>query len=348
MDVSIKSIRHAIKILLSELHPNISVLEGGCYSIDEILDQIVFELIKEDYKKHSEKHPIQYYLDRYDSEHYGTSRKYTRSIQYAQFYRDINNDLAQDTIGCQISELKAQDMSGTKNFIGYQLSEQEFFGLKMQAECKLLNKLHGKQIDSAKNVSETDFEKLFDEYAAQISELEPHVNSDPDCIISRVLAYYGTETHFLTEFLYRVTLAAEEYHFPKDIPYDRIKSVCSLSQYIPATDWCPEVYFADLCILPKWSVFGQLFFSADNAEWQKHQNLLLDCKRMKNAILQHNLDRWIKYLQLCSQKEKADFLIEHYWLWGNSPQYEWTPERIRFFRRLHASVMRDFPKPHIK
>ena len=70
MTVSIADIRHAIEIVLIEIYPDISALGEGCYSLNDILDQLIFELIKEEYKKYAARRPIQYYLDLYDSEHY--------------------------------------------------------------------------------------------------------------------------------------------------------------------------------------------------------------------------------------------------------------------------------------
>lgn len=82
MNVTIPALRDAVKMLLNECHSQVSGLDKAHYSFDDILDQVVFELIKEEYKRYAEKHTIQYYLDLYDSEYYGTSRKYTRSIQH--------------------------------------------------------------------------------------------------------------------------------------------------------------------------------------------------------------------------------------------------------------------------
>lgn len=348
MNVTIPALRDAVKMLLNECYSQVSGLDKGHYSFDDILDQVVFELIKEEYKRYAEKHTIQYYLDLYDSEYYGTSRKYTRSIQHTQFYRDWDNSSIEEIFGFRLPELEAQDMSGSNKFTGYQFTEQEFLQIKMQAECKLLNKLHGKQIDNSHNVSEIDFGLLFGEYANQIAGLEPPMDINPNSIISRIFAYYGIETHFLTEFLYRLTLTAEEQGYPKEVPVDRILSVCGITPFIPATSWCPEVFFADLCILPRWGEFGKDIFTANDEEWNEQESLLLDCKRMKNIVLQRRLEKWVEWIHFCSPQEKAGFLAEHYWLWDYSPDYKWTSERIRYYRKLHNTVMQDFPKPQIK
>lgn len=216
----------------------------------------------------------------------------------------MDNSSIEETFGFRLPDLEAQDMTGSNTFIGHKFTEQEFLVIKMQAECKLLNKLHGKQIDSSRNVSEQDFRTMFDEYANQIAELEPPVNTSPNSIISRVFAYYGTEAHFLTEFLYRVTLVAEEFGFPKVIPTDQIISVCGITPYISKTSWCPEVFIADLCVLPKWDVFGRDFFAASDEEWHKKECLLLDCKQMKNIVLQRGLEQWVEIMHSCDQQKK--------------------------------------------
>ena len=228
MNTSIADIRSAIEIVIGEIYPNVSTLDGGHYSLNDILDQLIFELIKEEYKKYARKRPIQYYLDLYDNEHYGTSRKYTRALQYAQFYKDFDNEYIEETFGFRLSELEAQDVTGNKVFSGYQFTEWEFLQFKMQAECRLLNKLHGKQLDNSRNVTENAFRKLFEEYSNCITELEPQLNANPEHVISSVLTYYGMETHFLTEFLYQLTLSAEKIDFPKEVHIDRVLAVYAL------------------------------------------------------------------------------------------------------------------------
>ena len=349
MEVSVTIIRHALEMMLTDLYPDVSALEKGYYSLDDVLNQLIFELIKEDYKEHAEKHTIQYYLDKYDDKNVGSSRKFTRAIQYTQFYRDLNNEEFDDMFGIRIPELDAQDMSGNNKFIGYKLTEQEFLGVRMQAYCKLTDKMHGKQIDDSHKVSETEFKRLFNDYAEQIEWLQPNVNvPDQEDIICRTFTYYGLETHFLTEFLYNITLAAEKAGYPKEIPIDRILDVCGITSYLQPTSWSPEVYMADLRIIPKWNSFCDDFFEDSEAEWRNQSCLLLDCKQLKNVVLQRGLDKLVELMNSCSVQEKANFLIENYWLWDYSPDYEWTSERIRYYRRLHSVVTKNYSQPHIK
>jgi len=343
--VTIDILRHTLKILISEMYSKTTDLDTDHYSLDDLVNQVIFELIKEEYKKYAPRHTIQQYLSIYDVD--ADNRKYTRSIQYGQHYRDIDNAQIEEQYQFRISELEPQNMGGQSVFTGHQYTEQEFLGYKMQAECRLLNKLHGHQIDNSKNVSESDFQTLFDEYSKCIDALEPAVN-EIEHIVGKTYAYYGIETHFLTEFLYRLTIAAERQRFPNIIPVDRILSVCSITEIIPANSWCPVVYFADNCMLLRWNSFCDDIFSDTDEQWLQKESYLIDCKRIKNIILQRSLDKWVEFVHRCPLQEKSDFVIEHYWIWDNRPEFEWTPERIRYYRKLHKAVCRDFPKPHVK
>lgn len=69
---------------------------------------------------------------------------------------------------------------------------------------------------------------------------------------------------------------------------------------------------------------------------------------MKNIILQKAGKELVELAHSCTWKDKENFIAEKYWLWDNSPDYKWTSERIRYYRKLHAAVTREFPKPHIK
>lgn len=152
----------------------------------------------------------------------------------------------------------------------------------------------------------------------------------------------------MTEFLYRVMLAAEEAGFPEECPVDRIITVCSITPIIPETFWCPTAFIADFCMIPRWEHFCKFIFSDNEEDWEKKALLVQDCKHIKSFLLQRHLEKFIEIVHACSLAEKARYIEDHYWIWDNRVEYEWTSERIRYYRKLHAAIMRDFPKPHIR
>lgn len=345
MKIDISGLTLAFKTLIKEFYPYADSFSAELYTLDDVVHQLIFEIIKEEYKQYAPKKTVTDFLGVYDVD--GSYRKYTRALQYAQHYRDHDNNLIEDELGMRVPELEAQDMSGAKVFKGHRFTAHEFLGLKLQAECRLLNKLHEDQIESSKRVSESKFRELFEEYAEKIDELEPSVNK-PEDVICNTFVYYGTETHFLTELLYRLTLVAEEAGFPKECPAERIITVCSITPVIPETFWCPAAFIADFCMIPKWEHFCRPIFFDNDADWEKKALLVHDCKHIKNFLLQRHLEKLVGLVHACSIADKASFIEDNYWIWDNRVEYEWTPDRIRYYRKLHAAIMRDFPKPHIK
>ena len=69
-----------------------------------------------------------------------------------------------------------------------------------------------------------------------------------------------------------------------------------------------------------------------------------NCKKKSgNFLLQQHLEKFVGIVHECSVEEKASFIEDNYWIWDNRVEYEWTPGRIRYYRKLHAAIMRDFP-----
>ena len=347
MPTSIAQLGIELRQIVSKIHPNVTFLETGHYTLDDIINQLIFEILIEEYKEYADRHPIQYYLNLYDEDYAGSSRKYTRAVQYAQHFRDYDNSNIEKAHGFRLPELEAQDMSGGKTFEGHHLTEQEFLQYKLKTDCALLTKLLGRQIESSKKVTNPTFEALFQEYYDQIGSLEPPVNNAVQ-IVSGTYTYYATETYFLTEFLYHITLAAERKGFPKEIPLERILEICSPTPEIPATGWCPGVYYATLFCLPKWAAYTDDFFSDSTDAWLVKECSLWDCLQVKSFVLQRGRDYWVEYMHSCTAQDKADFITNKYWIWECRPEFKWTPDRIRYYRKLHAAITKDFPKPHIK
>lgn len=345
---TIEALCIAIRAVIENHFPKQERFDLYPYSMQDLVNQIVFELIKEEYKNNATVNSIQHYINKYDPE--ADNRKYTRAIQYAQFYRDENNRALEDNVGIRSPLLEAVDMSGSNRFCGYSVNLCEFLQFKMQAECKLLNKTHEGQISKAKKVSESDFQKLFDDYSQHISDLEPAINDvDPENIISRIMAYYALETHFLFEYKYKVTLVAEHYKYSKDIPIELLSGICSLMFWIPDASWCPGSVVADLCIIHKWDKMADIVYSTENTSQQDISDFIVDCKRIKGRLLcPELLEKFLVTLSRCSFEDKLMFLKEHFWFWDYSPQYEWDSRRIRYYRWLDDAITRDFGKPHIK
>ena len=345
MGYPIENIAHAMEILFQEAYPSEGELAALHFGVKDLAAQLVFELIFEDYKEHSSRHPIDYYIKRYDID--ANNRKYTRAINYSQHYRTASNETIEAVFGIRLPELERVDMEGKNRFRGYPLTTLDFLGLKLQSECKLLEKLHVGQIDDSHKVSEERFREMFSNYHECLDRLEPRVNAQAD-VITNTLLYFSTETHFLIDFLYGIVVAAERHGFPSEVPSQRIIDICGPEVLVPSTEWCPAVPYADNFMLMRWScLFDDIFEDGDEA-WARKATLLLDCKQLKSHVLQARRDRMVSMVSELDTQEKADFIMDNYWVWDIRPEYEWTSERIRYFRKLHPLVMRLSEKPRVK
>ena len=347
MNVSIMDIRRAILKIIKGVYPYGYVLKAGHYSVEDIADQIVFELIKENYKKKAQRKPVMQYINEHDPD-LDSNRKYTRATQYMQYYRMLSNDRIEKEYGLRLDELETPDMSGSNRFQGYKITGQEFWMLKMHAECKIFDKfLHG-QLTKSKNVTDTQFKELFDQYADYIDVISPMVN-DPDDVIEKVFLYFGLEEYFNIDFIFAGVLEAEEHGFPKIIPADRIKAVFAMRPYMPENDWCPRLFCATNTMLMHRNEYWKNIFGDNDSDWQGYELTLEDAFRLKNILLQSaKLENLIDMVSQCSVKEQAEFIIERYWVYDVRDDYEWTPKRINYYRSLVKELTPPIPKPSIK
>ena len=346
MNSDIKNIWNAVNTLLNEVYPYKFTLKYGHYSMEAITDQVVFELIKENYKAHAERLPVSYYRNKYDPD--SDIRKYTRAMQYIQYYRGLSNQEIEERFGFRLEDLETPDMSGLNRFLGYQITGQDYWFLKMQAECKLPDRLHNGQLALSKNVSNNTFVELFKKYEEMWDDLIPDVG-DPEDVIEKTFFYFGQEEHLNIDFLYAITREAEKHGFPKDIPERRIRCVMKEIPFMPANEWCPNLFCATNTMLMYRDKYCKNFFTDSDDEWATQEMILCDTFRLKNVLFQRSgVNGLLETVHQCKKEELSDFILENYRIYDKRSKYEWTPERIRYYRRLAQTLIPAVPKPSIK
>ncbi len=100
----------ALKTLINKFYPFIDTFSDNLYSLEDVIHQLIFEIIKEEYKQFAPKKTITDFLSEYDVD--GSNRKYTRALQYAQHYRDYDNNAIENKLSMRVPELESQDMNG--------------------------------------------------------------------------------------------------------------------------------------------------------------------------------------------------------------------------------------------
>lgn len=342
MTCTCEQLAYTASVLFSEAYPHVEELPFIHIGVEDLSAQLVFEVIKEHYKDKAPRHPIDHYIKEYGLD--ASNSRFTETVNQTQRYRDDSNDIFESLFGLRLPELEQVDMGGGRRFRGYSITAAEFLGLEFHMECALLKKLHGGQIDRSHNVSEARFKDLFRDYHVRMGKLEPYV-SDLESVVSNTLFYFGIETHFLIDFLYGIVLAAERHGFPSEVPTGRIIDICGPEIYVPGSEWCPEVLMADNFMLMKWGALLDDVFEDSDEAWSRKADLLRDCKQLKTRVLQANGKKMVSMISQCDVKEMADYITDNYFVWALRPEeYEWTSDRIRYFRKLHPLVVRVFEK----
>ena len=102
MAYSINTIRTAMEALLQEAYPHAALFDLMPFGMNDLADQLVFELIKEEYKDHAPRQSVDSFIKLLDEN--ASNRKYTRAIKKAQHYRDASNEILYDWFGLRLSD----------------------------------------------------------------------------------------------------------------------------------------------------------------------------------------------------------------------------------------------------
>ena len=95
--MDIAGLELALKTYINDFYPYTESFAEDLYTLDDVVHQLIFEIIKEEYKQYAPKKTVTDFLGEYDVD--GSNRKYTRALQYAQHYRDHFNAHIADELG---------------------------------------------------------------------------------------------------------------------------------------------------------------------------------------------------------------------------------------------------------
>ena len=85
-------------------------------------------------------------------------------------------------------------------------------------------------------------------------------------------------------------------------------------------------------------------------DWDIVQIQLFEYLRLKvfintGTIEEKSLEEW--FISVTTEKERADFIREHFCLFGIHKSKAWTNKRIRYARKIIEGIYRNVPPPQI-
>ena len=108
----------------------IETVFSGMLDIDDVVEMIVFDVIKAIYDRTAEKHSMRYFFEKYGISQEADKMRYSRIQSYIMKYRKKEYEYRSDLqgINSEMEQLIPPDMSDMETKLeGYQLTEMNFF-----------------------------------------------------------------------------------------------------------------------------------------------------------------------------------------------------------------------------
>ena len=328
--------------------PFLDEIKDCAVSLDDMIDHIIYEGIKYAYDYYAERKSIRQHLKDNNMDDDSERRKFSRALQYAQYYRDLQYEQVVRDHHIGIDELHGKDMKEFDTRMeGHEINAMNFVELCNMRDIPLLNKIIGKQIQSSKKVSNPIFIELMDQYDAYIDELKAGMDTDESVIYNTEL-FFTLEWKYNVDLVYNIALEAEKHGFP-EITVDNTRWLCGTVQ-IPGSTWYPYVAGVESRMIMHRHKYLPFMFDMENEDEIAERDA-------KNAALYH-LKSFIatfgsrktitELVHTTDMSDRASFIRNRYWIWKHHVKKEWTRERIKYARTVFKLIYQDIAPPKIK
>ena len=350
--MSMYDVNKTIRQIIVNWYKNVMFLDTEYMTLDEFVNHIIFKLIKKSYELSDEPKSIRGHLiDKgFDTE--DKRVMYNRAMRFAQYYRDRQYE-DHSAWGLNIDELKAPDMKVMENKVsGYKLTDMQFFELTQMHELELLKASSTKRICDTKKISNRRFKEMFAEFDTFVENLQKEAISDKD-VIFNTIAYFTLEWTMGYELVYAMAEKAEELDFPAP-DFSKIVWLCgdvTLPKEMPTL--LNLIKIGEMRTQSRFCLYRQRLipYVLDcEKDWDIVQIQLIEYLRLKvfintGKIEDKSLAEW--FTSVTTEKERADFIREYFWLFGIHKSKVWTNKRIRYARKIFEGIYRNVPPPQI-
>lgn len=346
--MTLEELRENIIDLVDLECPFVEELNRGAVSVDDMIDHIIYEGIKCAYDDYAEKKSVRQHLIDNGMDTDSERRKFSRALQYAQHYRDLQYEEMLHTMAVKEERLQGKDMTSfEKRKEGHEINAMHFVELCNMRDIPILNKIIGKQIQSTKKVSNTKFMEMVDEYEKYIDKLENEMDSDEKILFNTEL-YFTLEWKYNIDLVYDIVLTAEEKGYPA-ITKDNVRWMCG-TVMIPPSSWFRATSGTECrMIMHRHKYLTAMFDDMDEAELYERDRLNAVLYQVYAFIKMAGMKKTITELvKETTIHDRAEFIKNRYWIWQNRKRKEWTPERIKYARTVYNLIYQDVEQPKIK
>lgn len=320
---------------------------GGLLDIGDIIEMIMFDVIKCAYERKAEKHSMRFFFEKYGINESDAIMRYSRIQTYIMKHRqrEFNYRSELQDVYPEMMELIPPDMNDMKSKLeGYKLTEMNFFEITTIMENEFTKSMtEGRLVDS-KKVSNARFRNILGQYDAVISGLNSKwLKSEEDIVFSSIAAF-TLEWKYPISFLYHVVKRMEELgisDFPDQI--HRALTFCgdisleSMLGYRMSTHSRMVTVRGRYIDLMLREPEESLLFEAEQRAFIEGLGLVAQAvnRMMIDGI---NLKDW--FVENTDESDWASFFLDYdVFMYIDDGEKEWTNKRIRYFRKLYGMLI---------
>ena len=319
-------------------------------------DQIIFELIKEDFIEKSKEYTKSltgHTLDDCDCDSTEDIfdrrlRKHSRTLQYSKYYRDILADDLKSNFDFSIPKLRYEEREKNDIFKGCNLNYYELAMLEVMEKIKILKYITDKRIVSVKKISNFRLEDDFKDYREYFIKIRDNkIQKNDSEFIKYSVLLFTTELSYHLESVYRLASKLSEYNNSRS-----------------------KNKFHDDFITDS-SIFNKIL-QCDNLFKKENSLILIKMERIKSLTPENCKKVFSDYCQelifsflvkqevsKCANikqavKNAADseircFIENHYNIWSIlNEKLTWSNKVEYYLRNIYNSLIKDIEPPKIR
>lgn len=324
---------------------------AGLLDPGDVVEMVIFDLIKMTYDRTEEKHSMRYFFEKYGITEQDQIMRYSRIQSYVQKYRkreyDFRTKESNFDILSDISALLPPDMSDMKTKLdGYQLTEMNFFELTTILENEFTKAFTELRLIDSKKIPNERFREIIAQYDNEILQMNGRWVKSDENIVFYTLAAFTIEWKYPINFIYSIAKRMEELGISEfSDQKSRMATFCADINYVSAelkariSTHSRMITVRDRYIdLMLQEPEGSFLFEAEQMAFL--EGLTMVSLLTKNMTIDKvPIQEW--FIKNTTKEDWASFFID-YDIFGyiNGWEKQWSNKRIRYFRECLSMLLR--------
>lgn len=317
-------------------------------TIEMHTDQIIFELIKENFIEKSKDNAQSLTVHSGGIDYDEIIKKHSRALQYSRYYRVILSDDLKSNFDFSIPKLKYEEREKNAHFKKCNLNDYEWAMLETMEDVNILKYITDKRIVSVKKISNSRLEDDFKDYRKHFINIRDNIIQQNDSeFIKYSVLLFTTELSYHLESVYRLASKLSKYNNSR-----------SKNKFY-------DDFIADSTIFNK-------ILQCDNLFMKENSLILIKMQRIKSLTPENCKEEFSEYLQelffsfLVKQEvvKRADikqaikdmtdaeikyFIETHYNIWSIlDEKLIWGNKIEHYIRNIYSSLIKSIEPPKIK